>query len=137
MNALRLAAYTDDPRWRAIAERGFRASAAVLGGDRSMLMTEALLALDYWSVAREIVVVWPEGGSRADAEPFLSVLRQTYLRATSLAAGTASEMALLSRMVPFVGEKTAQGGQTTAYVCRHGACELPTVVATEFQGQLA
>jgi uncharacterized protein YyaL (SSP411 family) len=137
MNVLRLAAYTDDPRWRAIAERGFRSFATILG-DRSMAMTEALLALDdYWSVSREIVLVWPEGGSRTDAEPFLSVLRQTYLRAWSIAAGTPPELASLSGMVPFVREKTAPGGHTTAYVCRHGACELPTVLPLEFQVQLA
>jgi len=137
MNALRLATYTDDGKWRVIAERGFRAFAETLS-ERPALMTEGLLALDYyWDAPREIALVWPEGGSRADVEPFLAAMRQTYLRSWVIAAGSASSLTALGDLVPFVRERVLRAGAVTAYVCRQGACELPTVDPQEFQAQLA
>jgi uncharacterized protein len=137
MNALRLGTYTDDPRWRAIAARGFRSFADVLG-DRAVLLTEALLALDYyWDQPREIVLVWPESGSRAAVGPFLSTLARTYVRSWVLAAGSPGGLDALADEVPFVRGKTVRAGAPTAYVCRQGACELPTTSPEELQAQLA
>jgi uncharacterized protein YyaL (SSP411 family) len=137
MNALRLGTYTDDPRWRAIAERGFRSLAHVLG-DRSVLLTEALLALDtYWDEPLEIALVWPEAQTRTAAAPFLSALARTYLRSSVLAGGSPSELAALGDAVPFVRGKVTRANHVTAYVCRHGTCALPTDDPDTFQAQLA
>jgi len=137
MNVLRLGTYTDDSRWRGIAERGFRSLAHVLG-DRSVLLTEALLALDYyWDEPREIALVWPETRTRSAAAPFLAALARTYLRSFVLAGGSPSELAALGDTVPFVGGKLTRANHVTAYVCRQGTCALPTDDPDAFQAQLA
>jgi hypothetical protein len=137
MNVLRLGTYTDDSRWRGIAERGFRSLAHVLG-DRSVLLTEALLALDtYWDEPLEIALVWPETQTRTAAAPFLSALARTYLRSSVLAGGSPSELAALGDTVPFVRGKVTRANHVTAYVCRHGTCALPTDDPDAFQAQLA
>lgn len=101
-------------------------------------MTEALLALDYyWDQPREIVLVWPESGSRAAVGPFLSTLARTYVRSWVLAAGSPGGLDALADEVPFVRGKTVRAGAPTAYVCRQGACELPTTSPEELQAQLA
>ena len=48
LNALRLATFTSDDRWRAIADRAFAAVAPTLA-ENPLALTEALLALDYAS----------------------------------------------------------------------------------------
>ena len=48
LNALRLATFTSDDRWRAIADRAFAAIAPTLT-ENPLALTEALLALDYAS----------------------------------------------------------------------------------------
>jgi len=135
-NAARLAVYTDDPTWREIASRAFRAHAAVLA-ERPMAMTEALLALDFFlDEPREIVVVWPDGADPAAAAPLLAVLRRTFLPAAVTAIGCQSDVAAIGRTAPFAREKTALHGQPTAYVCRQGRCQLPVTDAEAFAAQL-
>jgi uncharacterized protein YyaL (SSP411 family) len=136
MNAARLAIYTDDPAWREIAARAFRAHAAVLT-ERPMAMTEALLALDFFlDEPREIVVVWPDGSSRADAQPLLSVLRGTFLPAAVTAIGSEAGVARLGSTAPFARDKVALGSKPTAYVCRQGRCQLPVTEAEALAAQL-
>ena len=136
MNAVRLAAYTDDTAWRDIAARAFRAHAAVLA-ERPMAMTEALLALDFFhGEPRELVVVWPHGATRADAEPLLAVLRRTFLPAAVTAIGSEAEVARIGAVAPFARDKVALGGKATAYVCRQGRCQLPVTDAEAFAAQL-
>src|SRR6185503_7783699 len=48
LNALRLATFTSDDRWRAIADRAFEVIAPTLG-ENPLALTEALLALAYAS----------------------------------------------------------------------------------------
>jgi uncharacterized protein YyaL (SSP411 family) len=135
MNAVRLAVFTDDDRWRQVAARGFRVHADVLT-DRPVAMTEALLALDFFlDVPREIAIVWPDGAADA-AGPLLSVLRRTYLPSRAIAGGPESAIESLGRTVAFAREKVAQGGRPTAYVCRSGRCELPVTDADALERQL-
>ncbi|WP_291994007.1 thioredoxin domain-containing protein [Candidatus Accumulibacter sp. ACC003] len=133
MNALRLGLYTDDPRWRQIAERGFAAHARVLG-ERPLAMSEALLALDFLAgTPCEVVIVWPDGSAAA---ALLAALRRSYLPSRALAAGSQSALAELARKLPFVRDKVVLAGRPTAYVCRHGACQLPVSDAVALAAQL-
>jgi uncharacterized protein YyaL (SSP411 family) len=134
MNALRLAALTGDDRWRDIGDRALRAFAPVLA-DRPVALGETLLALDLRTDRpREVVLVWPRGGS---PEPFLAALRRTFAPNRVLAgAAEGPELESLKRLLPPVGDKVAQGGQTTAYVCERGRCELPTTDPQKMLEQL-
>lgn len=125
LNALRLGLLTGDDRWRQIAENGLRAHAEVLA-ERPLAMTEALLAVDFlaFGTPREILVVWPDGAGTA-AAPLLAVLRRHYLPVRALAAGPESALAALAKTIPFVRAKVPLAGRPSAYVCRHGRCELP------------
>ncbi|HEY4184261.1 MAG TPA: thioredoxin domain-containing protein [Polyangia bacterium] len=136
MNAVRLATYTDDDRWRRIAAGALRAHAALLN-ERPMVMTEALLALDFFlDEPREIVVVWPDGVAAAEATPLLSALRSTFLPARVVACGTEAQVERIGSVVPFARQKVAQQGRPTAYVCRRGRCDLPVTDAEALTAQL-
>src|SRR5205085_11167426 len=65
LNALRLATFTSDDRWRQIADRAFASIAGTLG-QNPVALTEALVAFDYArDEPREIAIVWPSGGADA------------------------------------------------------------------------
>ncbi|MES1171614.1 MAG: thioredoxin domain-containing protein, partial [Bacteroidota bacterium] len=137
MNAVRLAAFTSDDRWRQIAARGFGAHARVLT-ERPVVMTEALLALDFFlDVPREIALVWPDNAAGAEAaRALLVVLRRLFLPSRALAGCPQAAVDEAAPIVPFLGGKVARGGRTTAYVCRQGACELPVSDADALETQL-
>ena len=137
MNAARLAAYTDEGRWRTVAERAVAAHARTLV-ERPVAMTEALLAVDFLrGDPREVVVVWGEAPERAAAaESLRTALRRTFVPARVLACGSESAVAALGRIVPFARDKPAVGGDATAYVCRQGRCELPVKDAAALVAQL-
>ena len=135
MNTLRLGLFTGNDHWRQVAERGLRAHAKVLN-ERPVAMTEALLAVDFLAdTPREIAIVWPDGAAAA-ATPLLAVLRRNFLSARALAAGPESAIDALAQTIPFVRNKVAQGGQPSAYVCRHGRCKLPVADAAALEAQL-
>jgi uncharacterized protein YyaL (SSP411 family) len=123
LNALRLATFTGDDRWRVTAGKAFASVHDVLS-ERPLAMTEALLALDYHTdVPREVAVVWPAGQGVQAAAPLLDVLRATFLPSRALAGGPEGQDAGLAA---FLEGKTAQAGHPAAYVCERGRCELPT-----------
>jgi uncharacterized protein len=125
LSALRLATFTGDDRWRAIADRAFAGLSGALR-ENPLALTETLLALDYASdEAREIAVVWPAGATPAAAQPLIDVLRCTFVPNRAIAAASETDVAELGRLVPFIADKIAIDGRPTAYVCVHGRCDLP------------
>jgi len=91
LNALRLSAFTADDRWREVAERALRAHASTLA-EHPQALHDMLLAVDFHGDAvREVVLVWPAG--EPAPEPFLRVLRETFLPSRAL-AGAAEGPAL-------------------------------------------
>ena len=95
-----------------------------------------LLALDFATDApHEVVLVWPEGEDAP--EPFLRVLRETFLPNRALAGAPEGErLARLGRVAPFAAGKIAAGGRTTAYVCDRGFCRLPAIAPEKLAAQL-
>ena len=82
LNALRLHTFTDDDRWREVADRGFASVAERAGRPARWRLTEGLLALDYrLDVPREIAVVHPPGVS---AETLAEVARTTFVPSKAL-----------------------------------------------------
>ena len=125
LSVLRLQTFTDDDRWRAIADRAFAGLSGALRKN-PLPLTETLLAVDYAAdEAREIAVVWPAGSTAAAAQPLLDVLRRTFVPNRAIAAASESDVAELGRLVPFIADKIAIDGRPTAYVCVHGRCDLP------------
>jgi len=134
LNALRLHTFTDQDRWRAVAQKAFGSLHEVLA-DRPLAMTEALVALDHFTdVPREVALVWPAGQA---PDQLQAVLRTTFLPNRALAgAPVGGALEALARTIPFLGEKIAQGGKPTGYVCQRGKCELPTADPAVFKAQL-
>jgi uncharacterized protein len=125
LSALRLATFTGDDRWRAIADRAFASLSGALR-ENPLALTETLLALDYaGDEAREIAVVWPAGATPAVAQPLLDVLRRTFVPNRAIAAASETDVAELGRLVPFIADRIAIDDRPTAYVCVHGRCDLP------------
>jgi uncharacterized protein YyaL (SSP411 family) len=137
LNALRLATFTGDDRWRALAASAFASVGTVLA-NRPMAMTEALLALD-WATdhPRQIAIVWPRGAPAASAAPLLEALRKTFAPNVVRVAVGQDDVAALAKVASFVEGKTALDGKPTVYVCERGACQLPTHDPAAFTGQLA
>ena len=127
-SALRLHAMTGDDAWRVIAERSLRAYAAILAQAPTSL-AEMLLAVDFaCDVIPEIVIVRPHDGDARDR--FVDTLRQRFLPNRALLGATVGAgIATLVEFAPIVAEKVTIHDATTAYVCRAGACRLPTTSA--------
>jgi uncharacterized protein YyaL (SSP411 family) len=136
LNALRLSAFTADDRWREIADRALRHYARTLE-EQPLALTEMLLALDFATdAAREVVLAWPAG--EAAPEPFLSVLRRTFLPNRALTGGPEGDaLARLGKVAPVAEGKLAAGGRTTAYVCEKGLCRLPAIEPEKLAAQVA
>jgi uncharacterized protein YyaL (SSP411 family) len=137
LTALRLATFTSDDRWRAVADRALAALAGPLASN-PLALTEALLALDYATdEPREIAIVLPHGGHLRDAAPLAAVLRRTFIPNRALAAAAEDDLPALARLAPFAADKVAVDGRPTAYVCRRGRCELPVTEPDALAAQLA
>jgi uncharacterized protein YyaL (SSP411 family) len=134
LNALRLAAFTSDDRWREIADRALRLYAPALEEQPSALH-DLLLALDYRTDAvREVVLVWPAG---QPPDAFLDVLRRTFLPSRALCGAAEGEaLARLARVARVAAGKKAIGGRPTAYVCERGACQMPALEPAKLEEQL-
>jgi uncharacterized protein YyaL (SSP411 family) len=135
-NLLRLGALTADDTYRASADALLRAFGPTLARTPDAL-PRMLCGLDFrLDRAREIVVVTP--ATAAQAEPFLAVLRRTFLPSHVSVVGTAGPaLASLARRLPPVAGKTVTTGRATAYVCERGVCELPTTDPAVFARQIA
>jgi uncharacterized protein YyaL (SSP411 family) len=135
LNVLRLHAITGDDRWRRIAERALRAHAPTLN-EHPAALHEMLLALDYFiDSPPQIVLIWADGQLVPAA--FTDPLRRTFMpNRALLGASEGTELDALARLAPIAADKTALSGLTTAYVCEHGACRLPTTEPAEMEAQL-
>jgi uncharacterized protein YyaL (SSP411 family) len=136
MNLLRLHELTSDDRYRAAAERVLAGFGPAINGGPTAL-PEMLLALDFW-LARPKEVVIVTAGSRSDAEPFLEVLRHTYLpnKVMTVVPERGPDHELHAGLVPLIRGKVARNSRATAYVCERGVCKLPTTEVQVFTEQL-
>jgi len=136
LNALRLAAFTGDERWRARGEAALRHHAEALR-DHPLAFGDMLLAVDFSTDApREVVLVWPEG--TCAPEEFLAALRRTFLPNRALAGAPEGDgIAALGRVAAVAEGKVAAGGRPTAYVCERGQCRLPAIAPEKLASQIA
>jgi uncharacterized protein YyaL (SSP411 family) len=139
MTWLRLAAFSDEARYRSRAETTLRAFSRTLTS-RPLALDQMLLALDFATDAvKEIVIVVPEGRGAlvAAARPLLDVLSRRFVpNSALLVVGEQDVAGELGRKVPWLREKRLRSGRATAYVCERGACQLPTNEPSIFAAQL-
>ena len=127
MTWLRLAAFTEDDRFRQRAETTMRSASRSMAA-HPMAHEQMLLALDWVSGApKEVVVVVPDGGGAMSpsARPLMAMMGQMFLPNVSLVVGTEAELAAMAKQVPWVEHKKMLGGHATAYVCQAGTCRTP------------
>ncbi|MES1165463.1 MAG: thioredoxin domain-containing protein [Verrucomicrobiota bacterium] len=135
LSVMRLATLTTDDRWRAVADRALASLAPALA-ENPLALAEALLAVEYTSgKPKEIAVVWPPGGE-APAKPLLDVLRTTFVPQRALVTADETTARALAPLVPWLADKPALDGRTTAYVCVEGRCDLPATDAASLRARL-
>jgi uncharacterized protein YyaL (SSP411 family) len=135
LNALRLHAFTTEERWWKVAEAALRHHAPLLEA-QPLALAEMLLALDFATdAAHEVVLVWPEG--EPAPEPFVSVLRTSFLPNHALCGAPEGEgIARLGAVAPVAAGKVA-AGRPTAYVCEKGLCRLPAIAPEKLAAQIS
>ena len=134
LNQYRLAELTTEDEYRSRADWMLQNLAGELS-ERGALMSRSLVAVDFrLGKAKEIVLVAPD--SKEQAEPFLEVLRRSFLPNKVVVLTTAGELDRLAELVPFVEGKLPKQGRTTAYVCEAYLCKLPTTDVEVFEEQL-
>jgi len=137
LNLLRLHEFTGDGRFRERAVKGLRAFSGSLRASPRAL-SEMMLALDFHlDKAKAIVIIAPQG-EVGSAAPLLEALRQSFLpNRVLVVVEEGPELQRQAELVPLLEGKKALQGRATAYVCVHGSCQLPTVDADVFAGQVA
>jgi uncharacterized protein YyaL (SSP411 family) len=137
MNLARMAAFTDDERWRRAIERGLEFYLPLMQ-ERPMAMNEALLAVDFLAgPVREIVIAMPVQNDPA-ALSMREILGKTFCPRKAAVTGVpaSSHWRELEKRIPWIEDKIAQSEKTTAYVCSQGQCRLPTTDPELFLRQL-
>ena len=135
LNLLRLYELTTNYDYLARAEKLLEAFSVVLNQSPTA-MSEMLLAIDYVTdTPKQIVIITPT--AREEAAPFIHAMVAAYVPNSVVVVSEAALVDLLANTVPLVSRKIAQKGQTTAYVCEHQVCELPTRDPKVFAKQLA
>jgi uncharacterized protein YyaL (SSP411 family) len=137
LNLARLAALTgrDELRERAVAT--VRAFGALENPARTaQTMPMLLVAADFLSEPPLHLVV---AGRRdaADTRALLAVGQTRFLpRLVVLLADDGSEAKAVADELPFVATAVMKDGRATAYLCEHGACQLPTSDPAQLAEQL-
>jgi hypothetical protein len=131
---LRLAVLTGDDVFRRRAEETLRALAPAL--ERAPTRAPRLLgAVDFLlDRPREVAIVHPHPG---DELRLLMTARARFLPNRVLAVVREDEVAAQAVLLPWLADKRALDGRSTAYVCTRGACELPTSDPAVLDRQLA
>jgi uncharacterized protein YyaL (SSP411 family) len=83
----------------------------------------------------EVLIVSPD--QAADASELLGVVRDTYLPNRLFSHVAEGEVDAYAPLIPALEQKRARDNTSTAYVCRRGACKLPTSDARVLAKQLA
>ncbi len=135
-NLVRLAGLTGQARWRHAAELQLQAFEPLLVA-RPGSLTEFLLAVEAHAGQRQIVLVAPAGLGLEPLQPLLGVLRAGWQPNAVVLALAEDGIAAQLDLAPVLDGKRALNGLATAYVCRDGACSLPTTDPAVFAAQLA
>jgi uncharacterized protein YyaL (SSP411 family) len=131
---VRLATLTGEGRYRALAERGLRSTAALMGRYPGGF-GRWLCALDqYLGPDLEVALVWPPGGLEGGGVgELLGEVAGRYLPRAVVAGRVEGGEGPAS---PLLEGRGARGGAATAYVCVGAACLEPVLGAEALGAQL-
>lgn len=135
LNLLRFHELTSNDKYRAEAQAAIRYLADAV--ERSPAAAPDLMqAIDFFlDDAKTIVIV--TAGDRSEAEPFLRKLGATFMPNHVLTVVQQGEsLNRHAKYLPIIEGKRAIRGNTTAYVCIHGICDLPTSDVDVFAKQI-
>ena len=137
LNLLRLFEFTTDDYYRKRVNKAFMAAYQTLAS-RPAALSEMMLAVDFYlDNAKEIVIVIPKD-KKDGAKRFMKEYRNTYLpNKVLIVLSEGVELQEVENSVPIVQGKVAIKGNTTAYVCVEGVCDLPTTDPHIFSQQLS
>ena len=126
LNLLRLGLFTSKNQYNKRAINALSAFSKSLT-NTPMNLSKMLLSVDYYySEAKEIIIITPEGKKNSNHE-FIEALRGIFLPNRILSVITeGNDLKNQIKTVPIAQGKKAINGKTTAYVCKSGTCELPT-----------
>jgi uncharacterized protein YyaL (SSP411 family) len=126
---LRLAALTGEQRHVDLAEQTMAALAGAIP-QMPLAFGELLRSAERsLGTSTEVAIVGPEGDMR---DALVAVYRATWRPSAVLAVGGEDGVA----PVALLADRPLRGGQPTAYVCHHFACELPVTQPHELSAQL-
>ena len=97
-----------------------------------------LISLDFFlDSPKEIVIVTP-AGKPEELDPFLQAFRKQFVPNRILVVVTeGKELESHAKVIPFIKEKFALNGKTTAYVCEKAYCKLPAQDPALFSQQIS
>jgi uncharacterized protein len=131
---LRLAVFTGEARYEAIAARALRALAELLARHPSGF-GRLLAALDFHlGPVVEVALIAPEAGDGVG--PLAAEVFKRYLPNRAVVGSRAGDVAAAAG-IPLLENRGTVGGVATAYVCRNFACDAPTTSPEELARQLA
>jgi hypothetical protein len=135
LNLLRLAELTGDDVYRKRAEQALDALSSTIA-NAPAAAPKLLAAVDFATdTPKEIAIV--KASVDADAGGLMGVLERTFVPNRVLViAVEGAQLDAAAAVVPWLRDKTAIGGRTTAYVCERFVCDLPTTKAEVFEKQI-
>jgi len=137
MNLLRLAEFTSNETYKKRAKKMLQAFSNTLNNYPTSLSKMLSAVSFYYDEVKEIVIVTPEH-KKQQANKFINELMKHYVPGKVLAVISEGEdMKQQEKIIPLVQGKKAIKGKTTVYVCKFGACELPTSSVDTFIQQIS
>lgn len=137
LNLLRLAEFTLKDDYR---KRAQKALASFLGSSaiNPLALSEMMIAFDFFlDSPKEILIVTPAGKPEGK-EAFLQAFRRQFVPNRILVVVTeGKELESQAEVIPFIKEKYALNGKTTAYVCEKTYCKLPAQDPALFSRQIS
>jgi len=131
---LRLAVFTGEARYEAVAARALRAMAELLARHPSGF-GRFLAALDFHlGPVVEVALIAPEAGDGVG--PLAAEVFKRYLPNRAVVGSRAGDVAAAAG-IPLLENRGTVGGVATAYVCRKFACDAPTTSPEELARQLS
>jgi uncharacterized protein YyaL (SSP411 family) len=132
-NLLRLAAVTDDNRYRLRAEETLRSFSA--GIHRGAGASKMIGALDFYlDTPVEVVIIEKTKGA---ASLFEKALSRLYLpNRIVIVAAEGEDLTAKAKKIPLLQGKQVTGESVIAFICKDGTCELPTSDLEVFEKQL-
>ena len=139
LNLYRLYQFTVNPMFLERANR-FTGSLSRSLKNAPTAFGELLLALDFENAKPlQIVLVSPNSEvakSKSELQPFVDELNQTFLPSKVVIQLREKATTEQVSLMPWLKEKRALEGKTTAYICQNTRCQLPAKTLEEFRKQL-